>query len=36
MAAEAAKTGIEVIIASGLADSPIDTALNGAGTHITP
>ncbi|MCU7787516.1 [LysW]-aminoadipate/[LysW]-glutamate kinase [Pyrobaculum sp. 3827-6] len=35
MATEAAKTGIEVIIASGLADSPIDTALNGAGTHIT-
>jgi N-acetylglutamate kinase (EC 2.7.2.8)/N2-acetyl-L-aminoadipate kinase (EC 2.7.2.-) len=34
MAAEAAKLGIEVVIANGLAESPIDAALNGAGTHI--
>ncbi|MEM1571982.1 [LysW]-aminoadipate/[LysW]-glutamate kinase [Pyrobaculum sp.] len=35
MAAEAAKLGIEVIISNGLADLPIDSALNGGGTHIT-
>ena len=34
MAAEAAKLGVEVVIANGLAESPIDAALNGAGTHI--
>jgi acetylglutamate/LysW-gamma-L-alpha-aminoadipate kinase len=34
MAAEAAKLGIEVVISSGLVDSPIDAALDGAGTHI--
>lgn len=34
MASEAAKLGIEVVISSGLVDSPIDAALNGAGTHI--
>lgn len=35
MAAEAARRGVEVVISNGLADSPIDAALGGAGTHIS-
>ncbi|ABL87456.1 N-acetylglutamate kinase [Pyrobaculum islandicum DSM 4184] len=34
MAAEAAKSGIEVVISNGLVENPIDVALNGSGTHI--
>jgi len=35
MAAEAARSGVEVVIYNGLANSPIDAALAGAGTHIS-
>ncbi len=36
MAADVARSGVRVVISSGLVDEPITEALNGAGTHVIP